>query len=78
VRPTRDEHRSPPSPPRRGPNSPRHQDGLEGPPVADLPQPFTDGACGHSAVVVRVSSTGRHASPRPDEDNRRHPEPVTP
>jgi len=41
----------------------------------DLPQPSTDEACRHSAVVVRVSSAGRHARPRPDhEDDRRHPE----
>jgi hypothetical protein len=45
---------------------------------ADLPQPFTDEACRHSAGVVRVPSAGRHARPRPDEDDRRHPEPVTP
>jgi len=44
----------------------------------DLPQPFTDEACRHSAGVVRVSSAGRHARPRPDEDDRRHPEPVAP
>jgi len=41
----------------------------------DLPQPSTDEACRPSAVVVRVSSAGRHARPRPDhEDDRRHPE----
>jgi hypothetical protein len=40
----------------------------------DLPQPSTDEACRVSAVVVRVSSAGRHVRPRPDEDDRRHPE----
>jgi len=40
---------------------------------ADLPQPFTDEACRHSAGVVRVSSAGRHARPRHDEDDRRFP-----
>jgi len=44
----------------------------------DLPQPFTDEACRHSAGVVRVPPAGRHARPRPDEDDRRHPEPVAP
>jgi len=68
VRPSRDEHRSPPSAPRRArmPGS-KTVSKIH---FADLPQLSTHGARGHSAIVVRVSSAGRHARPRPEEDDR--------